>query len=138
MMFAPPSLSVSHIRILLIEDDEVSCQLMTDYLEYCGWQVFGLAQGKKFDAGITQFQPHVILLDLKLSDIDGIDGFTILKRMQASAEWRNIPVIVVSACAFPSDQQRALALGARQYLVKPVQLVQLTQAIHQALENSAA
>lgn len=134
MMFAPPSLSVSHIRILLIEDDEISCQLMTDYLEYCGWQVFGLAQGENFGAGIAQFQPHIVLLDLKLLDID---GFTILKRMQASAEWRNIPVIVVSACAFPSDQQRALALGARQYLVKPVQLLQLTQAIRQALKDSA-
>ncbi len=126
---------ISHIRILLIEDNEISCQLMSDYLEHCGWQVFSLDKGAAFEGAIARFQPHIILLDLKLPDLD---GFTILERMQAAPNWRSIPVIVVSAYAYQADQQRALDLGARQYLVKPVRLPQLTQAIEKELENSVA
>ncbi len=130
MMFSPTSLSASHIRILLIDDNEISCQLMSDYLEYCGWQVHSLVAGNAFDTAIADFHPDLILLDLKLPDID---GFTILERIQKTSEWCTIPVIVVSANAFPSDQRRALNLGARQYLVKPVKLAQLIAAIQQEL-----
>jgi two-component system, cell cycle response regulator DivK len=130
MMFSPASLSASHTRILLVDDNEISCQLMTDYLEHCGWQVFSVVAGKAFDRAIANFQPNIILLDLKLPDID---GFTILKQIQETASWRTIPVIVISAHAFQTDQQRALKLGARQYLVKPIKLPQLVQAIQQEL-----
>ncbi|MCU0565652.1 MAG: response regulator [Oculatellaceae cyanobacterium Prado106] len=121
----------SLIRILLIEDNESSRQLMSDYLEYYGYRVFSLAQGADFEAAMAEFRPHVILLDLKLPDVD---GFTILQQCQQRLEWARIPVIVVSAFSFQTDQQRALRLGAKRYLVKPVNLSQLTQAITEELD----
>lgn len=117
-------------RILLIEDNEASRQLMSDYLEYYGYQVLGLARGALFASAMTQFRPHLILLDLKLPDID---GYSLLQQRQQRTDWHKVPVIVISAFAFQSDQQRALKLGACQYLVKPVSLTQLKQAIRHEL-----
>ena len=117
-------------RILLVEDNEISRLLMTDYLEYCGWKVFSLADGEPFPQTMQQFQPHLVLLDLKLP---GVDGFTLLAQAQQTPEWLEIPIVVVSAFAFQTDQQRALKLGARRYLVKPVKPSLLREVILEEL-----
>lgn len=121
----------SSIRILLIEDNDISRQLMNDFLRHCGYCVRVLSSGSTFAQEMTQFQPHLVLLDLKLPDID---GFSLLKQAQQTSEWSEIPIVVVSAFAFQSDRQRALSLGARQYLVKPVMLPQIQQAISEELK----
>lgn len=117
-------------RILLVEDNEISRLLMSDYLEYCGWKVLSLAEGEPFLQTMRQFQPHLVLLDLKLP---GVDGFTLLAQAQQIPEWLGIPIIVVSAFAFQTDQQRALNLGARRYLVKPVKPLLLREVIQEEL-----
>ncbi len=117
-------------RILLVEDNDVNRQLMTDYLRYCGYDVLSIPRGEFFANEMEQFCPDLVLLDLKLPDID---GYTLLQQMQQTPEWVRIPVIVVSAFAFQADQQRALNLGARRYLVKPVKLPELIDAIAEEL-----
>ena len=117
-------------RILLIEDNYLNRQMLEDYLVFCGYQVLSLEAGSGFFAALTNFQPNLVLLDLKLPDID---GYTLLEQMAQLPECQVIPVIVVSAFAFKADQQRALNLGARRYFVKPVSLKDLRQAIDQEL-----
>lgn len=117
-------------RILVVEDNEASRQLMSDYLEYYGYRVMTLSKGSLFASAMQHFSPQLILLDLKLPDID---GYSLLQQRQWCAEWLKVPVIVVSAFAFQSDQQRALKLGACQYLVKPVSLTHLKRTIHKEL-----
>jgi two-component system cell cycle response regulator DivK len=112
--------------VLLIEDNDINRQLTGEYLEHCGYQVFTLASGANLTTAMAEFRPDVILLDLKLPDVDGYHLLDLLRR---HPEWQTIPVIVVSAFAFQADQERAFALGAKQYLVKPVKLQQLQQAI---------
>jgi two-component system cell cycle response regulator DivK len=121
----------SGARILLVEDNEASRQLMSEYLEYYGYRVMTLAKGALFDQAMLQFCPNLVLLDLKLPDID---GFTLLQ--QRSSDCLNVPIIVISAFAFQADQQRAFQLGASQYLVKPVSLTQLKQVIRHELTLS--
>lgn len=119
-----------HKRILLVEDNDLNRQMLDDYLGYCGYNVKSLAKGTDFFQALVEFQPQLILLDLRLPDID---GYTLLERIQKTNEWQHIPVIVVSAFAFNTDQQRALGLGAKRYFVKPVNLAELTQAIKEQL-----
>jgi DNA-binding response OmpR family regulator len=119
------------IRILLIEDNEPNRRLLEDYLVYQGFEVRALPIGTGFEQALMEFKPQVMLLDLKLPDMDGCD---ILERMQHSPEWQGIPVIVVSARAFLADQQQALRLGARRYLVKPIRLLELLEVIRSVLE----
>ena len=117
-------------RILLVEDNHLNRQMLEDYLVFCGYQLLGLAFGADFFQALADFQPHLVLLDLKLPDVD---GYTLLEQIGQRPEWRTIPVIVVSAFAFNADRQRALNLGARRYFVKPVGLRDLRQAIEDEL-----
>lgn len=122
--------AVSAFRILLVEDNDTNREMLSDYLSYFGYDVFKLADGSKFFQAQAQFQSHLILLDLKLPDID---GYTLLQQMQQRSDWPHVPVIVVSAFAFEADKQRAISLGARRYFVKPVNLIALSQAIQEEL-----
>ncbi|MBW4470041.1 MAG: response regulator [Stenomitos rutilans HA7619-LM2] len=128
---APVSNLNSSIRILLVEDNDISRQLMTDFLRHCGYSINALSNGSTFAREMALFCPHLVLLDLKLPDID---GFAVLEQAQQTTEWAETPIIVISAFAFQTDRERALSLGARQYLVKPVMLPQIQQAIHDELK----
>ena len=122
--------SDSAIRILLVEDNEANRRLMSDYLSYRGYEVFALADGTQLAVTLDEFCPQIILLDLKLPVID---GYMLLEQLQQQDDWKKIPTIVVSAYAFQRDQERALSLGARRYLVKPIRLSQLTDVIREEL-----
>lgn len=119
-------------RILLVEDHEISRQLLSDYLSCLGYQVLAIADGKAFFWALSSFQPDLILLDLK---IPHLDGYSILKELQALPIAQQVPIIVVSAYAFKSDQQRAFSLGAKKYFVKPINLSQLRDAIQEILSG---
>jgi len=119
-------------RILLVEDNDVNRQMLDDYLVYCGYQVYGLEGGTGFFQALADFQPHLVLLDLKLPDVD---GYTLLQQIKQRASLQHIPIIVVSAFAFRADQQRALSLGASHYFVKPVNLFDLKQTIDDELSE---
>ena len=104
-----------------------------DYLTFSGFRVLALPHGLDLEQQLKGFQPHLLLLDLGLPEID---GYTLLKQVRSSAMWQRLPVIVVSGYAFVEDQHRALAMGAQKYLVKPVHLHQLTQAVEAVLQRS--
>jgi two-component system, cell cycle response regulator DivK len=115
-------------RILLIEDHDLNRMLLSDYLSYSGYDVQSLSQGSAFFATVEKFQPDLMLLDLKLPDID---GYSLLKEVQQKPDLAKIPIIVVSAFAFKADQELALSLGARHYFVKPLKLKELIVTIEE-------
>lgn len=119
-------------RILLVEDHDINRMLLSDYLGYCGYEVESLSKASDFFTTIDRFQPKLILLDLKLPEID---GYSLLEQIKNKPELCKIPIIVVSAFAFKSDRERATKLGACRYFVKPVNLRELTVAIAQELAN---
>lgn len=131
MTAVPPLDQATRTRILLVEDNDINRELLSDYLKFCGWDVLSIDRGAYFSSTLELFQPDLILLDLRLPDID---GFTLLSQVQNSTEYCHIPVIVISACAFQADQKKALNLGARRYLVKPMGLSQLKDAISEELD----
>ncbi|MEA5594234.1 response regulator [Rivularia sp. UHCC 0363] len=116
-------------RVLLVEDNDANRMLLRDCLNFCGYEVKSLTNGSNFFSTVDTFQPDLILLDLKLPDID---GYLLLEKMQQT-QAAKIPVIVVSGLAFKSDYKRAIDLGVRHYFVKPVILTELTQAIKKEL-----
>ncbi|ALF52815.1 chemotaxis protein CheY [Nostoc piscinale CENA21] len=117
-------------RVLLIEDNHVNRMLLSDYLGYCGFNVKSLSKGTALFSTVNTFQPDLVLLDLKLPDID---GYWLLEQIQKHPYLSKIPVIVVSAFAFKADQERAIHLGARRYLVKPINLAALMMTIQEEL-----
>ncbi|MEJ6481259.1 response regulator [Nostoc punctiforme UO1] len=117
-------------RILLVEDHYLNRLLLSDYLSYCGYDVQSLSEGSNFFATIDNFKPDLMLLDLKLPDID---GYSLLKQVQQEPDLSKIPIIVVSAFAFKADQELAMSLGARRYFVKPLKLKDLILTIEEEL-----
>jgi len=117
-------------RILLIEDNDINRMLLSDYLSYCRYEVQSLPEASNFFSTINKFQPELILLDLKLPDID---GYSLLEQIQRKPYISKIPVIVVSALAFKADRERAIKLGVRRYFVKPIKLSNLIVAIEEEL-----
>ncbi len=122
-------------RILLVEGNDLNRQLLDEYLVGFGYEVLSLTGGSGFFQVLVDFQPSLILLDLRLPDID---GYTLLEQIQQEPDWRHIPVIVVSALSFRADQERARNLGIRRYLVKPVNLNNLRQVIQDELNGHKA
>ncbi|MBE9207385.1 response regulator [Nostoc sp. LEGE 06077] len=117
-------------RVLLIEDHDVNRMLLSDYLGYCGYDVRSLSNGAALFSTIKSYQPDLMLLDLKLPDVD---GYWLLEQIQQHPYLSKIPIIVVSAFAFKADQDRAISLGARRYLVKPINLNILVMTIQEEL-----
>ncbi|AVH66089.1 two-component system response regulator [Nostoc sp. 'Peltigera membranacea cyanobiont' 213] len=117
-------------RILLVEDHYLNRLLLSDYLSYCGYDVQSLSEGSAFFSTIDKFQPDLMLLDLKLPDID---GYSLLKQVQQKPDLSKIPIVVVSAFAFKADRELALSLGARRYFVKPLKLKDLILTIEEEL-----
>ncbi|MDZ8096219.1 MAG: response regulator [Nostoc sp. DedQUE04] len=115
-------------RILLVEDHYLNRMLLSDYLSYCGYEVQSLSEGSAFFSTIEKFEPDLMLLDLKLPDVD---GYSLLKQVQQKPDLSKIPIIVVSAFAFKADRELALSLGARNYFVKPLKLKDLILAIEE-------
>ncbi|QQE63506.1 response regulator [Leptolyngbya sp. BL0902] len=117
-------------RILVIEDDYANRLLFSDYLTYAGFVVLALADGTELGPTLHAFQPDLLVLDLGLPDPD---GYCILEQLQTPGGGPQLPVVVVSGYAFVDHQERALALGVHQYLIKPVRMKHLVQAIQSAL-----
>lgn len=117
-------------RILLVEDHDINRMLLSDYLDYYGYNVKSLSGGVDLFSTIESFKPHIILLDLKLPDID---GYSLLEQYKQENKYLRIPVFIVSAFAFKADEERAMKLGASRYFVKPINLRKLVLAIKEEI-----
>lgn len=105
----------NEIRLLLVEDDKFLRELLSGKLEREGYTVFGAFNGEEAVNHLRVNTPHLILLDLVLP---GSDGFEILANLKQNPETANIPVIVLSNLGSRDDIDKAMNLGARNFMVK--------------------
>jgi two-component system cell cycle response regulator DivK len=119
-------------RILLIEGNDLNRQLLSEHLGYLGYEVVSLASGTHCFESLNQFRPQLILLNVKLPETE---GYALLQEIQQRSDWQRVPIFVISALTSSADRQRALALGASQYFVKPIHLKALSQAIRELDER---
>jgi two-component system, cell cycle response regulator DivK len=104
-------------KILIIEDNAASMKLATFLLESAGYSVLSAADA---EAGLTlarDEQPSLILMDIQLPGMDGLEATVLLKRDDAT---RAIPVIALTALAMKGDEERIRATGCDGYIAKPV------------------
>jgi len=102
-------------RILVIDDDENIRTLYVERLKAEGFTVESAANGEKGLARVTDFNPDVILLDIMLPKIS---GFSVLEILKTTKEYKNIPVIILSALTQSEDRARGVTAGATAYLTK--------------------
>lgn len=100
--------------ILVVEDDKAVRNLITTTLETQDYQFHTASTGGESILEAISHKPDIIILDLGLPDMDGID---IIKKIRT---WSNVPIIVVSARSEDRDKIDALDAGADDYLTKPL------------------
>ena len=102
--------------ILLVEDDEDSRFVYRLLFENQGFSVLLAASGDEGLRLAREKKPRAIIMDVS---IPGVDGWTATERLKADPEMAGIPVIVLTAHAFPEDRRRAEAVGCDGFLTKP-------------------
>jgi two-component system, OmpR family, phosphate regulon response regulator PhoB len=103
-------------RILIIEDEKDIAELISYNLKRARFDTLILASGHKIISQAREYKPNLILLDLMLPDLDGLE---VCKRLKKDKELSNVPIIMVTAMGGETDRILGLELGADDYIVKP-------------------
>jgi two-component system cell cycle response regulator DivK len=106
-------------RILIVEDNELNMKLLNDVLEAYGYEVIQAREGRTALPLASQHQPDLILMDIQLPDISGLEAVRQLKEDEAT---RAIPIIAVTAFAMAGDERKTLESGCDAYVAKPIML----------------
>ncbi|MCX5760102.1 MAG: response regulator, partial [Gemmatimonadetes bacterium] len=127
--------SVGNRRVLLAEDNEANIRTFVAYLEAKGYEVDVARNGQLAVAMARAHRPDVILMDVQMPVMDGIQATQLLR---ADAAFSTLPIIALTAFAMPGDRERCIAAGANEHLAKPVSLRALVALIEQLCTASSA
>ena len=118
--------------VLYIEDNFHNRRLVGKILASRGIRVVEAEDGLSGLRQMRQERPAVVLLDISLPDIDGLE---VLARIRGDAALREIPVVALTASAMHGDRERFLAQGCDDYLSKPLQALELIAMVERYLEG---
>lgn len=117
-------------KILLVDDEPDALEIYAMRLEISGYEVITTDDGEKALEAAKRLRPDLIVLDLMLPKIEGYDVCRILK---FDDDFKNIPIVILSALSQSADRQKAVQAGANSYFVKPVDFKLLIQSIEELL-----
>jgi PAS domain S-box-containing protein len=127
-----PSRAMSAPLILLAEDNEDNINTFSDYLQLQGYRVIVARNGEEAIERVKEERPDVILMDVQMPGMDGLEA---TRRLRANSELADVPIIALTALAMPGDQERCLEAGTNEYLSKPVSLKGLVEMIEAQLSE---
>jgi len=119
--------------VMIIEDEPEAAELFGEMMRLSGFRVVKMFASTPAIPMISQEKPDIIILDIMMPDISGLE---VLRYMRREADLASIPVIVVSAKSMPGDIKIGLEAGASMYLTKPVSYLDLKQAVEHVLEKA--
>ena len=122
---------MNKIKVLLIEDDRSISNFITATMDREGYKIMHALNGREGLSLSTSFCPNVILLDLGLPDMDGLE---VLQKLRS---WSDVPVIIISARTKEQEKVSALDLGADDYIEKPVDPQILAAKIRAVLQRTS-
>jgi CheY-like chemotaxis protein len=120
-------------RVLVVEDQPSTAEMLTSYFENRGYQVTAVAWGEDALETAAGATPDVIVLDIRLPDIDGYEVF---RRLRAYRRTRHVPIIFLTEMKEHQDKLRGLELGAVDYLTKPFDIEELHLRVLYALDRA--
>ena len=120
---------MNKIKVLLIEDDRSISNFITATMDREGYKIMHALNGREGLSLSTSFCPNVILLDLGLPDMDGLE---VLQKLRS---WSDVPVIIISARTKEQEKVSALDLGADDYITKPFDMEEVLARIESNLRR---
>lgn len=121
--------------VLIIEDEADAAELFAEMMRVSGFRVLKTTSSAPAMTMMTAEKPDIVLLDIMMPDISGLD---ILRQIRRDPALANIPVVVISAKSMPADIKNGMEAGASTYLTKPVGFLELKEAVERALGSRPA
>jgi DNA-binding response OmpR family regulator/HPt (histidine-containing phosphotransfer) domain-containing protein len=125
----------SDIRVMLVDDDPTFLQTLPRQLQGYGFQVATLEDPQQFWTVLEEIQPAVLILDVQMPNVS---GFELCQRLRSQPDWQKIPVMFLSVFADAKTQHEAFAVGADDYLCKPITAQNLSDRIQNRLQRMNA
>jgi two-component system cell cycle response regulator DivK len=116
--------------VLIVEDNELNMKLFHDLLEAHGIGTIETRNGKDVLELAREHSPDLILMDIQLPEISGLD---VTKMLKADDELKSIPVIAVTAFAMKGDEQKIREGGCEDYISKPISVTHFMEVIQKYL-----
>ena len=116
--------------ILIVEDNEKNMKLVRDILRHNGHETIEATTGGEGVRLASEKKPDLILMDIQLPDIDGIEA---LGRIRKDTSLDGVAVIAVSASVMPDDQQKIVTSGFDAFVTKPINLKQFLETVKRFL-----
>lgn len=120
-------------NIVIVEDERDTGEMFAEMLRLRGYQAHNAFGGNAALSLIAEKQPDVILLDLMMPDISGME---IMEQLRQDHSLADIPIVIISAKTMPADIQAGLRAGAAYYLTKPVSFSDLIQTVELVLQSN--
>lgn len=112
--------------VMIVEDNELNMKLFRDLIEAHGYRTVQTRSGLTAMDLAREHRPDLILMDIQLPEISGLD---VTKRLKADAELKSIPVIAVTAFAMKGDEERIREGGCEAYISKPISVTRFMSTI---------
>ena len=125
-MLGDPSPHPVRKTVLVVEDNELNLKLLNDILEYHGYSVVTTRLGEPALELARQHSPNLILMDVQLPDISGMEA---ARRLKGDEQTRTIPIIAVTAFAMSGDEAKILASGCDAYVSKPFNVLEFLKIV---------
>jgi len=122
-------------RILIVDDNPTNMKLVAYLVRANGYDVATASDAETAIVAIKEHSPRLILMDVQLP---GIDGLELTRRLKADPETKGIIIVAVTAYAMKGDQERALAAGCDDYVTKPIDTRALPGTIARLLGNGVS
>jgi len=123
---------VANELILVVEDNDKSRKLVRDVLTFKGYEIIEAETGEDGVGLARERSPSLVLMDIRLPGIDGIDA---LGRLRAEVATRGIPVMAMTASVMAKDRQKVLDAGFDAFQSKPINVKDFLAAVEQLLER---
>jgi len=113
-------------KVLIVEDNELNMKLFHDLLDSQGYQTLQTREGLQAMALARQHMPDLILMDIQLPEISGLE---VTKWLKDDEELAHIPIIAVTAFAMKGDEERIRQGGCEAYISKPISVMSFIQTV---------
>jgi two-component system cell cycle response regulator DivK len=121
-------------QVLVVEDNKRNMKLFRDVLHASGYRTLEAATGERAVELVFEHRPDLVLMDIQLPDIDGVET---LRRLRADERFSSVPVLALTAQAMEGDRERFLAAGFDGYLSKPVNIAELVATVKRYCEDGS-
>ncbi len=117
--------------VLIVEDNELNMKLFHDLLDAYGYNVLEARTGPEALESVANNQLDLILMDIQLPEISGLE---VTQKIKENKEYANIPIIAVTAFAMKGDEERIRQGGCEDYIAKPISVVSFIEKVKRYLD----